>query len=130
MRKTTVSEEQLRERENLYRETEDLMVVHQTAVDAKDAGLPVPEWVIREWTKWSRKLLRARGRGTTLTPPLSATDAASSFTSDAVLMIPRPSRSHWIAAPVVKMLPSRAYWLDPLPSAASPTWQAVVVNRP
>ncbi len=46
--------------------------------------------------------------GTNTTSPVSGTLAASGSTSDAASMIPRPSRSHWIAAPVTKMEPSSA----------------------
>ena len=37
-----------------------------------------------------------------------ATEAARAVTSDARSMIPRPSRSHWTAAPAAKMAPSSA----------------------
>ena len=46
--------------------------------------------------------------GTTYTPPVSGTDAASGPISAASAMIPRPSRSHWTAAPVTKIAPSSA----------------------
>src|SRR5438093_688657 len=41
--------------------------------------------------------------GTTYTPAGSGTDAASGPISDASPMTPRPSRSHWIAAPVTNI---------------------------
>ena len=44
--------------------------------------------------------------GTNTTPPLSATLAASGPVSAAFSMMPIPSRSHWIAAPVTKIAPS------------------------
>ena len=46
--------------------------------------------------------------GTTVTPPLSATEPASGPRSSARSMIPSPSRSHWTAAPETKVEPSRA----------------------
>ncbi len=46
--------------------------------------------------------------GTTNTPPVSSTEAASGPTSEASAMIPRPSRSHCTAAPVTKIAPSSA----------------------
>ena len=46
--------------------------------------------------------------GTTYTPPLSGTHAASGPVSLASVMMPSPSRSHWIAAPVTKIAPSIA----------------------
>ena len=55
-RETKVTKEQLHKNEKLYIESEDPMVVHQTAVEAEASGTPMPPWVIREWTKWSRKL--------------------------------------------------------------------------
>ena len=66
-RKTKVTEEQLPVNEKLYIESEDPMVVHQTAVDAKASGIPMPPWVVREWTKWSRKLIKIRGHRASLT---------------------------------------------------------------
>ena len=66
-RKTKVTEEQLRENEKLYIKNEDPMIAHQTAVDANASGVPMPSWVIREWTKWSRKLIKTRGRSHSLT---------------------------------------------------------------
>ncbi len=63
--------------------------------------------------------------GTNMTPPLSGTLAASGPVSAASVMMPRPSRSHWIAAPVTKIAPSMAYTVG-----ASPTCQATVVNSP
>ena len=68
-RTTKVTEEQLLENEKLYFENEDPMVVHQTALDAEASGIPMPPWVIREWTKWSRKLIKKRGRRASLTGP-------------------------------------------------------------
>ena len=47
--------------------------------------------------------------GTKVTPPLSGTDSASGSRSAAEAMMPRPSRSHWMAAPeTTKVDPSRA----------------------
>ncbi len=66
-RTTKVTEEQLLENEKLYFENEDPMVVHQTALDAEASGIPMPPWVIREWTKWSRKLIKIRGHRASLT---------------------------------------------------------------
>ena len=63
--------------------------------------------------------------GTTYTPPLSGTLAASGPISAASSMMPRPSRSHWIAAPVTKIAPSSAYATVPSASA-----QATVVSMP
>src|SRR3954468_13131894 len=64
--------------------------------------------------------------GTHTTPSVSSTDAASGPASAAFVMMPRPSRSHWIAAPVTKIAPSYAYVAGP-PSASC---QATVVSRP
>ena len=47
--------------------------------------------------------------GTKYTPPVSGTLCARACVSDACEMIPSPSRSHWIAAPVTKIEPSIAY---------------------
>src|SRR5947209_20562734 len=63
--------------------------------------------------------------GTTTTPPASGTDAASGPVSLASPMMPRPSRIHWIAAPVTKMAPSIAYVIWPGPSD-----HATVVKSP
>ena len=46
--------------------------------------------------------------GTKVTPPLSGTDPASGPMSAAVSMMPSPSRSHWMAAPLTKVEPSSA----------------------
>ena len=46
--------------------------------------------------------------GTNTTPPLSGTVEASASDSAAEPIKPRPSRSHWIAAPVTKIAPSCA----------------------
>ena len=46
--------------------------------------------------------------GTTITSPVSGTLLASAFTSDALRMMPSPSRSHWIALPPTNTLPSIA----------------------
>ena len=46
--------------------------------------------------------------GTTYTPPVSLTLAASAPISAAVSITWRPSRSHWMAAPVTKIAPSSA----------------------
>ena len=66
-RKTKVTAKQLHENEKLYIEMEDAMIVHRTAVDAEASELPMPLWVIREWTKWSRQLIKTRGQQTSLT---------------------------------------------------------------
>ena len=66
-RKTKVTAKQLRENEKLYIEMEDPMIAHQTAVDANASGVPMPSWVIREWTKWSRELIKTRGQRHSLT---------------------------------------------------------------
>ncbi len=63
--------------------------------------------------------------GTRYTPPESATDAASGPISDASRITPRPSRSHWMAAPVTKIAPSIAYVTSPGASD-----QAIVVSNP
>ena len=63
--------------------------------------------------------------GTTYTPSVLSTDSASGPVSDDSSMIPMPSRSHWIAAPVTKIAPSRAYWVVP-----SARVQATVVSIP
>src|SRR5512143_2260328 len=63
--------------------------------------------------------------GTTNTPPESVTEAASGPISAAEEMMPSPSRSHWMAAPVTKMAPSIAYALVPSASV-----QATVVSMP
>ena len=64
--------------------------------------------------------------GTTYTPPLSGTDAASGPVSAASAIMPRPSRSHWTAAPVTKIAPSIAY----VTSSLAPSDHATVVSRP
>ena len=46
--------------------------------------------------------------GTKTTPSVSSTLAASGSVSDAVSMMPSPSRSHCTAAPVTKIEPSIA----------------------
>ena len=46
--------------------------------------------------------------GTRYTPPESGTERASGSESAADSKIPRPSRSHWIAAPATNTLPSSA----------------------
>src|ERR1700694_2286816 len=46
--------------------------------------------------------------GTRNTPPASGTDEGSGPASDALAMMPRPSRSHCRAAPVTKIAPSSA----------------------
>ncbi len=46
--------------------------------------------------------------GTKKTSSVSGTDAASGPASCALAMMPRPSRSHWMAEPVEKMAPSKA----------------------
>ena len=46
--------------------------------------------------------------GTNTTPPLLGTEAASGPVSAAFSMIPRPSRSHWMADPDTKTEPSSA----------------------
>ena len=46
--------------------------------------------------------------GTTTTPPVSGTEAASGSTSCSRSMIPSPSRSQSTAAPLTKTEPSRA----------------------
>ncbi len=46
--------------------------------------------------------------GTKYTPAASGTLPASASISEALPMMPRPSRSHWIAAPAMKTLPSSA----------------------
>ena len=46
--------------------------------------------------------------GTTNTPSVSGTDAASGPISADDSMRPSPSRSHWTAAPVTKIAPSSA----------------------
>src|SRR5438309_11211053 len=62
--------------------------------------------------------------GTKTTPPVSGTEAAIGPASDAASMRCRPSRSHWIAAPVMKIDPSNAY-------ASCPDGpQAMVVRSP
>ncbi len=58
-RKPKLTADQLDAREAQYKELEDPMIVHLTAVEAKRAGLAPPEWVVREWTKWSGKLVKA-----------------------------------------------------------------------
>ncbi len=63
--------------------------------------------------------------GTKAMPPLSGTDAASASTAGAESMIPRLSRSHCTAAPVMKMLPSSAYC-----SGCSGRDQAIVDSSP
>jgi len=63
--------------------------------------------------------------GTKYTPPLSGTEAASCSDSAEVAITWRPSRSHWMAAPVMKMLPSRAY-----SAPRSAGLAAMVVSRP
>ena len=45
--------------------------------------------------------------GTTTTPPLSGTVAASTSISGAEEMIPSSSRSHWMVLPALNTLPSR-----------------------
>ena len=59
-------------------------------------------------------------RGTKSTPPLTSTDAASASPSSASPMMPRPSRSHWIAAPATKTAPSSAYCGGSCSSARRP----------
>ena len=67
-RKPKLTADQLDAREAQYKKLEDPMIVHLTAVEAKRAGLAPPEWVVREWTKWSGKLVKAVRRArTTLT---------------------------------------------------------------
>ncbi len=46
--------------------------------------------------------------GTKVTPPLSGTDEARGPTSSTEETMPRPSRSHWMAAPDTKVEPSSA----------------------
>ncbi len=55
---------------------------------------------------------------------MSATDVASAWLSAALLISPRPSRSHWTAAPAMNTLPSRAYVVRP------PICHAIVVSSP
>src|SRR3954447_556270 len=64
--------------------------------------------------------------GTHTTPSVSSTDAASGPASAAFVMMPRPSRSHWIAAPVTKIAPSYAYVAGPPSASCQPT----VVSSP
>ncbi len=70
-------------------------------------------------------LPRPVNAGTMYTPSVSGHDSARGPTSAAVAMMPRPSRSHWIAAPVTKMAPSIAYACDPSSSV-----HATVVSSP
>ena len=46
--------------------------------------------------------------GTSVVPPASGTERAIVSLSSALSRIPSPSRSHWIAAPPMKTLPSSA----------------------
>ena len=46
--------------------------------------------------------------GTNVTPPLSGTDAARGPAPAAFVMMPRPSRNHWMAAPETNAEPSSA----------------------
>ena len=77
-------------------------------------------------TRWARVVPRVRPRivpracgsqcgapspvsaGTNTTPSVLSTEAAISAVLPAESMIPSPSRSHWIAAPVTKIEPSSA----------------------
>src|SRR5262245_40720836 len=62
--------------------------------------------------------------GTNTTPPVSSTLAASGPASADVSSTPRPSRSHWIAAPVTNTDPSSAY------ATSSGVVHAIVVSTP
>ena len=55
---------------------------------------------------------------------MSGTDSASAWLSAAFRSSPSPSRNHWIAAPAMNTLPSRAYVVRP------PIRQAIVVTSP
>ena len=55
---------------------------------------------------------------------MSGTDRAIASLSAARASTPRPSRSHWIAAPATNTLPSRAYVVRP------PIRHAIVVRSP
>lgn len=57
--KPKLTADQLDAKEAQYKKLGDPMIVHLTAVEAKRAGLAPPEWVVREWTKWSGKLVEA-----------------------------------------------------------------------
>src|SRR5215472_16568147 len=63
--------------------------------------------------------------GTNTTPPVSGTVRASASLGPASFSRPRPSRSHWIAAPVTNTDPSSAYV-----SAPEPSIQATVDSNP
>ena len=60
--------------------------------------------------------------------PLSKSEIAHALGRDSVsgalAMMFKPSRSHWIAAPAIKTLPSSAYSVSP------PVFQPMVVSRP
>jgi hypothetical protein len=66
---------------------------------------------------------RPDNAGTKNAPPLSGTLAANASTSLERSMMPSPSRSHWIAAPAMKTLPSSAYAVEP------PRFHATVASR-
>ena len=61
--------------------------------------------------------------GTTTTPPLSITEAASAAVSPACSIIPSPSRSHLIRLPATNTEPSSAYVRLP------PSWHSTVPSR-
>ena len=63
--------------------------------------------------------------GTNTTPPLSGTLNANSSDSEAMSMMPSPSRSHCTAEPVTNTAPSNANSREP-----SGCCQATVVSRP
>jgi hypothetical protein len=69
---------------------------------------------------------RPTNAGTTTTPPLSVTDAASPSTSLDSANRPRPSRSHWTAAPVTNTEPSSAWTIG----ASGPSRQRIVDSSP
>ena len=68
---------------------------------------------------------RPENAGTNTTSPLSGTDRASASTSEASVMMPSWSRSHWISEPATATDPSSAYVAGPSPIRA-----ATVVIRP
>ena len=67
---------------------------------------------------------RPASAGTKYTPSLAVTRAARAAESRASAMIPRPSRSHWMAAPPMNTLPSSAYVRRP------PRCRATVLSKP
>lgn len=62
-----ITKRSLNDLEKLYRKLKDPMIVHQAVADAHKANLKVPPWAIKEWTKWSRRLVRALPRSRSLT---------------------------------------------------------------